>query len=107
MVISGGDFSFGIRYGALDASASVASSESDRHHHFPSARRLHLAWRRDADGRWRSDAEDERRWEVVCAECGDTDGPAENQTEPVQRLRGPYANEHKATRAAKKHFDKN
>ena len=75
--------------------------------HFPYARRLRLAWRQDADGHWTSDQEDKRLWEVFCAECGDTDGPAENQTEPIQRLRGPYSNEHKAKHAAEKHFDEN
>ena len=44
---------------------------------------------------------------MFCAECGDTDGPAENQTQPIQRLRGPYAHEHKAKHAAQKHFDEN
>ena len=51
------------------------------------------------------DQDDQRRWEVVCHECGDTDGPAETQTESVQQLRGPYASEHKAKHAATKHFD--
>jgi hypothetical protein len=107
VVVSGGDFAFGIRYGALDATAAAAGAESDRHRHFPYARRLCLAWRHDADGHWISHREDKRLWEVFCAECGDTDGPTENQTEPIQRLRGPYSSEHKAKHAAKKHFDEN
>jgi hypothetical protein len=100
----GGDFAFGVRYGALDAKSAAAQAGSDGHH-FPYARRLRLAWRHEADGRWTSDGEDERLWEVFCAECGDADGPAVNQTEPIQRLRGPYSSEHKAKHAAKKHFD--
>jgi hypothetical protein len=107
MVIGGGDFAFGIRYGALDATAADASAESGGHHHFPYARRLALAWRQDADGHWTSDREDDRLWEVFCADCGDTDGPAEHQTEPIQRLRGPYPGEHKAKHVAKRHFDEN
>src|SRR5580698_3001554 len=91
-----GDFSFGFRLGPLDAKAAPNDVDSHEHRHFPFARRLRLAWRLDAAGRWLSDSEDERLWEVFCVECDDTDGPAENQTEPVQRLRGPYASEHKA-----------
>ncbi len=103
----GGDFSLGFRLGALDAKADVNDAESHEHHHFPYARRLRLGWRRDADGRWVADREDKRLWEVFCDECGDTDGPAENQTEAVQRLRGPYSHEHKAKHVAEKHFDEN
>jgi hypothetical protein len=104
-VALGSDFSFGIRSGALEAAAAVAKADADEHHHFPYARRLRLGWRHDADGHWASEAEDERRWEVFCAECGDTDGPAENQAEPIRHLRGPYSSEHKAKHVAKKHFD--
>ncbi len=103
----GGDFAFGIRYGALDAAAAAAEADSHEHRHFPYARPLRLRWRHSADGRWTSDVEDERLWEVFCAECGDTDGPAENQPEPIRHLRGPYSSEHKATHVAKQHFDAN
>jgi hypothetical protein len=106
-VVGGGDFAFGVRLGALDATAALADAASHEHHHFPYARRLRLGWRHDADGRWISDQEDKRLWEVFCAECGDTDGPPENQTEPIQRLRGPYSHEHNAKHAAQKHFDEN
>ena len=107
MAFEGGDVAFGIRYGALDATAAAAKADSDGHHHFPYARRIRLAWRQDAHGHWTSDAEDKPFWEVFCAQCGDTDGPAENQTEPIQRLRGPYHDEHEAKRAATKHFNEN
>jgi hypothetical protein len=103
--MSGADFAFGIRSGALDAMAAVAGEGSDQHRHFPYARRLLLGWHQDQNGKWVSAKEDERRWEVFCRECGDTDGPAETQTEAVQRLRGPYPSEHKATHVATKHFD--
>ncbi len=103
--MSGADFAFGIRSGALDAVAAVAGDGSDQHRHFPYARRLLLGWHQDEDGKWASAREDERRWEVFCRECGDTDGPAEKQTEAVQRLRGPYPSEHKAKHVATKHFD--
>jgi hypothetical protein len=99
----GGDFAFGIRYGALDAAAT--GDGSDVHRHFPYARHLLLGWRPDQQGVWVSRQEDEHRWEVFCRECGDTDGPAEAQSEAVQRLRGPYPSEHKAKHAAENHFD--
>ena len=101
----GGDFAFGIRYGALDAGSAAGGQGSEEHHHFPYARRLVLSWQRDQGGKWVEGAEDERRWEVVCRECGDADGPVEAQSEAVQRLRGPYLSEHKARHAATKHFD--
>jgi hypothetical protein len=101
----GGDFAFGIRYGALDATAAVAGDGSDEHSHFPYARRLLVGWHQDQNGKWVAGQEDARLWEVFCRECGDTDGPAETQTEPVQQLRGPYRSEHKARHAATKHFD--
>lgn len=101
---AGGDFAFGIRIGALDA-AAAAGEDAGQHYHFPYARRLVLQWRKDQSGTWVPDQDDQRRWEVVCHECGDTDGPAETQTESVQQLRGPYASEHKAKHAATKHFD--
>lgn len=97
----------GFRLEALDAEADLHHAESIEHHHFPHARPQRLGWRSDADGRWVADREDKRLWEVFCAECGDTDGPPENQTEAVQRLRGPYSHEHEAKHAAEKHFDEN
>jgi hypothetical protein len=101
----GGDFPFGIRDGALDAMEAVAGDGSDEHRHFPYARRLLLGWHQEQDGKWVAGEEDARLWEVFCRECGDTDGPAETQTEAVQHLRGPYTSEHKAKHATKKHFD--
>jgi hypothetical protein len=105
MAMGGGDFSLGARNGALDATAAAATADANPHHHFPYARRLHLGWHQNVDGRWIAAREDEHRWEVICAECGDTDGPAENQSIPVQRLRGPYVSKHRATHAATRHFE--
>ena len=106
MALGAGDFAFGIRYGALDATAAAAKADSDGHHRFPYAP---SPPRLASGGRWTLDLrrEDEQFWEAFCAQCGDTDGPAENQTEPVQRLRGPYHDEHKAKRAATKHLNEN
>jgi hypothetical protein len=108
VVVGGSDFAFGFRTGALDAAAAAdGAADGAEHHHFPFARRQLLDWRQDADGRWSSDREDEHLWEVLCAECGDTDGPAENQAEPVRRLSGPYAGGHKAKHVATRHFEEN
>ena len=71
--------------------------------HFPYARPLRLRWEQTADGCWHYANQDPRRWEVVCAQCGDTDGPAEGQPEPARSLRGPYDSKHAAHRAAKHH----
>jgi hypothetical protein len=101
----GADFAFGIRSGALDATAAMAGDGSDEHHHFPYARRLLLGWHQDQSGKWIAGEEDGQRLKVFCRECGDTDGPAETKTAAVQSLRGPYVSEHKAKHAAKKHFD--
>ncbi len=74
--------------------------------HFPYARPLRLGWQQDASGQWTAASEDHKLWEVFCAECGDTDGPADQQSPVVQRLRGPYQSEHRAKHAATKHFEK-
>ena len=52
---------------------------------------------------WESDACDDTPWEVVCAECGDDEGPAQEQSGSVRKLRGPYRNKHKAQRVAHRH----
>jgi hypothetical protein len=95
----------GMRMGALDAQAAL--NDNTEHHHFPFARRLRLRWRRDTEGQWQPQSEDRHQWEVVCAECGDTDGPASEQSATVQALRGPYSNERHAKRAAEEHFAQN
>lgn len=44
-----------------------------------------------------------RKWEVVCTQCGDTDGPAEGQSETIRTLRGPYSSKRKAQRVVRQH----
>jgi hypothetical protein len=107
IAVAGGDFSLGFRTRALETRGDLTDQTSSEHHHFPYARRLRVGWSQDAEGRWTIYQEDKRSWEVFCAECGDTDGPAEDQSEAVQRLRGPYSNEHKAKHLAEKHFEEN
>ena len=97
----------GIRMGALEAEAAAAGASEEVHHHFPGARRLHVDWSKDESGEWTYGSLDLDRWEVVCAECGDTDGPAAEQSAVVQQLRGPYSNERHAERAAEDHFERN
>ena len=71
--------------------------------HFPYARPLRLGWAQAEDGSWHHSLEDRHKWEVVCAQCGDTDGPANRQPEPANLLRGPYDSKHAAHRAVKHH----
>ena len=88
---------------AADAAASAGSGTSG-HGHYPYARPVRHGWRRDAGGHWAYDTVDEHQWEVFCAECGDTDGPAADQAPAVQELRGPYRGKHRAKHVADKHF---
>jgi hypothetical protein len=73
--------------------------------HHPYARRLRGGWTKDATGRWQPGSEDTHSWEVICEECGDTDGPIETQSVSVRARRRPYSSKHKAEHAATKHFD--
>ena len=73
--------------------------------HHPYARPLQTDWKRNDAGRWESGGTDPHRWEVVCQECGDSDGPIEVQSVAVKARRGPYASKHKAEHAATKHFN--
>lgn len=76
------------------------------YHHLPMARPRRVGWSRNPDGTWAAAGEDGQLWEVFCAECGDSDGPAEGQPPEVQKLRGPYKNERLARRAARRHAER-
>ena len=71
--------------------------------HHPYARPVHSGWRRTPAGHWESTSEDDHQWEVVCEECGDTDGPISSQSETVRTLRGPYPTKHRAEHVVKRH----
>lgn len=73
--------------------------------HHPYARPLQSGWDKDAAGHWNSSGTDAHSWEVICPECGDTDGPIEEQPDAVKARRGPFASKHKAEHAATKHFN--
>jgi len=75
------------------------------HGHHPYARPRKGSWTKDATGRWRSGSVDPHSWEVICEECGDTDGPIEMQSPTARARRGPYSSKRKAERAATKHFE--
>jgi hypothetical protein len=72
--------------------------------HHPFARPLHIGWTRDARGHWVSSGEDGHRWEVICEECGDSDGPVETQSDAARARRGPYDSQIAAQDAATRHF---
>ena len=71
--------------------------------HRPYVRHVHTGWHRDKYGRWESDTWDDALWEVICAKCGDDEGPADQQKATIQKLRGPYPSHHKAEHAAHLH----
>jgi hypothetical protein len=79
----------------------------EQHRHFPVARPLRIGWHWDINGRWAFDDDDRRKWEVVCEQCGDTDGPVAQQTQEVQLLRGSYRSKRKAKRVEIAHFSDN
>jgi hypothetical protein len=74
--------------------------------HFPGVRPLRSGWQVGAAGAWESSGEDLGQWEVVCAQCGDEDGPADSQPEAARQLRGPYGSRRRAGRAAVQHFQR-
>jgi hypothetical protein len=90
-----------------ETDALFAAHDEREHHHFPLARPLQLRWSRGVDGQWVSAKQHRRKWEIVCPQCGDTDGPTDQQSSAVQRLRGPYAREWRAKAAKNAHFDAN
>ncbi len=103
---AGGDFAMGFRMGAADAVRKAAAGAAE-HRHFPYARPERTGWHQSADGTWEHRGEDAHRWEVVCAECGDTGGPFDLQPEPARLLRGPYKNRRHAKHVATAHFEAN
>jgi hypothetical protein len=88
---------------SMGADAPAAGGDAG---HYPYARQVRTGWHRDAAGSWAYDGVDDHLWEVFCAECGDTDGPAEDQEPAVRQLRGPYGNKRHAEHAATRHFRK-
>jgi hypothetical protein len=60
-------------YDALEPGNSGNENDSG-HQHDPYVRHVHVAWHRDTLGQWTSDSWDESQWEVICRECGDTEG---------------------------------
>ena len=85
-------------YDALEPGYTGNENDPD-HQHSPYVRHIHLAWHRDHFGQWVSESWDDSKWEVICRECGDTEGPGDEQSPGVRELRGPYS-KHKAEHAA-------
>ncbi len=73
--------------------------------HYPYARRVRHGWHKDAAGAWAYDSLDDQLWEVFCQQCGDTNGPAEDQQQPVRQLRGPYHSKPVAQQASNRHLE--
>ena len=66
-------------YDAFEPGYTGNESDDPTHLHRPYVRHVHTDWRRDEHGQWASDTWDESKWELICAECGDNEGPSEDQ----------------------------
>jgi len=77
--------------------------DAQDHQHHPYLRHVRRSWRHDERAQWVWESREDAQWEVVCTECGDTEGPVSKQSVDVRRLRGPYPSRHKALRAAHRH----
>jgi hypothetical protein len=111
MVAGGGSSGFGGELGlrfvearAKEAMQAGAAASGPDRGHYPYARQVRTGWHHDAAGMWAYDGLDDHLWEVFCQECGDSDGPAEDQDPAVRQLRGPYRHKHAAEHAANEHF---
>jgi hypothetical protein len=65
-------------------------------------RPLQLDWQELPTG-FRAGKNDPYRFEVICATCGDIDGPLEYQPFAAQQLRGPYESKRIAEKIAQRH----
>jgi hypothetical protein len=90
-------------YDVLEPGYSGNESDDPEAVHRPYVRHVHTEWRRDEHGQWVSAVWDESKWEVVCLQCGDNEGPSEDQDPAVQKLRGLHSAKHKAEHAAHVH----
>jgi hypothetical protein len=79
-----------------------SAKKPDVERHYPYVRPLQLEWQELPTG-FRARASDERRFEVICAACGDIDGPAHYQSASVQALRGPHDTKKLAEKIARTH----
>jgi hypothetical protein len=73
--------------------------------HMVMYRRQPLKMWRDEDAQWRWSGEVTELWEVICPACGDDCGPYGEQSELIQRLRGPFDHEEEAKAAVIRHSD--
>ena len=61
--------------------------------HYAVCRPVRLSWFENDHGEWHWLHTDDGLWEVICAQCGDRDGPPEQQEAEIRQLRGPYPHE--------------
>ena len=88
---------------AFRALAPVLPRGGTRHRHLPYVRRVRTGWHVDEHRQVVAESWNDTEWDVICRECGDTEGPTEDQAVDVQKLRGPYSRKHKARREAHRH----
>ena len=70
--------------------------------HYPYVRPLQLDWQELPTG-FRARGNDPYRFEVICAACGDIDGPPDCQPFAAQQLRGPYESKRIAEKISQRH----
>jgi len=70
--------------------------------HYPYVRPLQLDWQELPTG-FRARSNDPYRFEVICAACGDIDGPLDYQPLAAQQLRGPYESKRMAEKTSQRH----
>ncbi len=61
--------------------------------HYAVCRPVRLSWFENDHGEWHWLHTDDGLWEVICAQCGDRDGPPDHQEAEIRELRGPYPHE--------------
>jgi len=79
-----------------------ATQRQEVERHFPYVRPLQLDWEERPTG-FRARRTDGERFEVICAGCGDIDGPEEYQPASARTLRGPYESRKLAEKVARNH----
>jgi len=66
-------------------------------------RRVRLGWH-EAGGGWRYEDVSRDMWEIICRDCGDTQGPPQHQNAAVRRLRTPVTGRDRALKALQQHL---
>lgn len=80
----------------------AANTPFAEYEHRPYVRPLQTGWIEEPTA-FRATGSDPDRFEIICASCGDIDGPIEYQPVLAQQLRGPYESRREAERICRLH----